>query len=287
VDNTRRLPPALVEHARAFLAEGRTPVVPKGAATVILLRDPGEYGDQDREGRSPEVYLLRRHLGMAFAGGMFAFPGGTVDPRDSDRAVAWAGPSPAAWAERLSCDEPTARALVCAAVRETFEESSVLLAGPDQKSVVDDTTGDDWEHDRAALVDRTLAFVDLLHRRGLVLRTDLLGVWAHWITPEFEPRRYDTRFFVAAMPAGQRTRDVSGEADHVAWMRPADALAGVDAGTMAMLPPTYVALQQIGALPTVAAVWDAAQQRVVRTVTPGVEIVGDEGLLTLPPWAVE
>ncbi len=53
-----------------------------------------------------------------------------------------------------------------------------------------------------------------------MLRTDLLGAWAHWITPAFEPRRYDTRFFVAALPAGQQTRDVSGESDAVAWMRP-------------------------------------------------------------------
>ena len=292
-DNTRRLPPALVEHARAFVSEGRTPVTPKGAATVILLRDGG-YDDHaaDRPPSAPgadaavEVYLLRRHLGMAFAGGMFAFPGGTVDPRDSDRAVAWAGPSVAEWAARLSCDEPTARALVCAAVRETFEESGVLLAGAGVGPVVGDTTGDDWEQDRAALVDRSLSFVDFLDRRGLVLRSDLLAVWAHWITPEFEPRRYDTRFFVAGIPTGQRTRDVSGEADHVAWMRPADALAGVDSGEMAMLPPTYVAVRQISGFESVAAVLEAAAGRVIRAVTPGVEFVGDEGLLTLPPWAV-
>ena len=95
--------------------------MPKGAATVVLLRD--------QAGGPPEVYLLRRHLGMAFAAGMYAFPGGTVDVRDSDREVAWAGPTPAEWGRRLSCDEATARALVCAAVRETFEESGVLLAG--------------------------------------------------------------------------------------------------------------------------------------------------------------
>ena len=75
----------------SFLVGDRTPVTPKGASTVVLLRDTAD---------GPEVYLLRRHLGMAFAAGMFAFPGGTVDPRDSDAAVAWAGPSAADWAER-------------------------------------------------------------------------------------------------------------------------------------------------------------------------------------------
>jgi 8-oxo-dGTP pyrophosphatase MutT (NUDIX family) len=273
------LPPALVEHARAFLSEGRAPVVPRNAATVVLLRG-------DASGRGVEVYLLRRHLGMAFAGGMFAFPGGTVDPRDSDRTVAWAGPSPAEWAERLSCDETTASALVCAAVRETFEESGVLLAGSDPDSVVSDTTGDDWERDRSALVDRRLPLTEFLDRRRLVLRTDLLAVWAHWITPEFEPRRYDTRFFVAAMPVGQRTRDVSGEADQVAWMSPAEAMAGVDSGAMAMLPPTYVALQQIAGFASVEGVLAGAGSRRIRPVTPGVEIIGDEGMLSLPPWAL-
>jgi 8-oxo-dGTP pyrophosphatase MutT (NUDIX family) len=278
VDRTRRLPPALVEHAREFLAGGHTPVVPKGAATVVLLREtPSGHGDQ------LQVYLLRRHLGMAFAAGMYAFPGGTVDPRDSDRAIAWAGPSPAEWATRLACDVADARALVCAAVRETFEESGVLLAGATSDSVVEDTTAEDWERDRAALVDRSLAFADFLAARSLVLRTDLLAAWAHWITPEFEPRRYDTRFFVAALPTGQRTRDVSGEADTVDWMTPADALAGVDAGAMLMLPPTYITLRDMGGFTSVDDVMAAAVARRIVTVVPGVEIDGEEGLLTLPP----
>ena len=281
MDSTRRLPPALVEHARAFLRGDRLPVTPKGAATVVLLRQ-GAGGYDDRL----EVYLLRRHSRMAFAAGMYAFPGGTVDPRDSDRAVAWAGPSPAEWADRLDCDELGARALVCAAVRETFEESGVLLTGATADSIVEDTTGDEWERDRAALVERSLSFADLLGTRGLVLRTDLLATWAHWITPEFEPRRYDTRFFVAALPRGQRTRDVSGEADTVAWMTAADALAGVDSGVMGMLPPTYITLREIATFATVEAVWAAAARRRIVTVVPGVEIDGEEGLLTLPPGVV-
>ena len=273
-DATRRLPPELVEHARSFLVGDRTPVSPKGASTVVLLRDAAG---------GPEVYLLRRHLGMAFAAGMFAFPGGTVDPRDSDAAVAWTGPSAQDWAGVLRCDEREGRALVCAAMRETFEESGVLLAGESPDSIVADTTGDDWETDRAALVDRSLGFADFLDRRGLVLRTDLLRAWAHWITPEFEPRRYDTRFFLGVMPAGQRTRDVSGEADKVAWMHPQAACDGVDTGSMAMLPPTYVTVKEMAAFRTAAETMDAAAGRSITTVTPGVELVGDEGYLTVDP----
>ena len=162
----------------------------------------------------------------------------------------------------------------------------MLLTGATADSIVEDTTGDEWERDRAALVERSLSFADLLGTRGLVLRTDLLATWAHWITPEFEPRRYDTRFFVAALPRGQRTRDVSGEADTVAWMTAADALAGVDSGVMGMLPPTYITLREIATFATVEAVWAAAARRRIVTVVPGVEIDGEEGLLTLPPGVV-
>src|SRR5690606_16997026 len=209
------------ERARDVLA-GRAPVVPaRDAATVVLLRDD-----------PLETFLLRRKQTLAFTTGAYGFPGGAVDPRDADHAIAWAGPSPAEWAEVLRTDERTARGLVCAAVRETFEESGVLLAGPDTGSVVADTSGDDWEADRRALVDRTLSFAEFLERRRLVLRSDLLKAWAHWITPEVEPRRYDTRFFVAALPAGQRTRDVGGESDGVVWMEPKTALARAAAGEM-------------------------------------------------------
>ena len=113
------LPEALVAQARSYAAGDATPAEPRDAATVVLLR-PGASGS--------EVYLLRRQTSMAFAGGMCVFPGGGVDPRDFDDELVdrglWAGPSPAEWASRLGCDEPQARALVCAAVRETFEESS-------------------------------------------------------------------------------------------------------------------------------------------------------------------
>ncbi len=149
---------------------------------------------------------------------MCVFPGGGVDPRDFDTTVAWAGPRPPSGRRGSAVDEETARALVCAAVRETFEESGVLLAGDRRVEVVADTTGDDWEADRVALESRELALTDFLNRRGLVLRTDLLGVWDAWLTPVFEPKRYRTWFFVALLPEGQVTRDVSTESSSVTWL---------------------------------------------------------------------
>lgn len=259
------MPADLVEHVAQFLSGELTPAAARGASTVMLLRAAASAGV------GVEVYLIRRHSAMPFAAGMYAYPGGRVDPRDADAAVGWAGPSAAEWAGTLRCDEAEARALVCAAVRETFEETGILLAGPDPSSIVADTTGDDWEQQRQALVDRSLSFSEFLDLRGLVLRTDLLHAWAHWITPEFEPRRYDTRFFVAALPEGQRARDVSGEADRVAWIRPADAVAGADDGSMEMFPPTYVMLTDLTAFDAVPEVLAAAPDRAIRTVLPGVE----------------
>ncbi|MEV0001186.1 NUDIX hydrolase [Micromonospora sp. NPDC050980] len=251
-------PAALVEHARRFHAEGGVPAVPRVAATVLLLRPAGD---------DFEVYLIRRVAAMTF-GGMYAFPGGGVDRSDSETHLGWAGPEPAAWGERFRLDPADAQAVVCAAAREVFEEAGVLLAGPDADTVVGDVSGDDWEAARQDLVGRRTGFADLLAGRGLTLRSDLLLPWTRWITPEFEPRRFDTYFFVALLPAGQRTRDVSGEADHTLWLRPADALARAEAGELTMLPPTMVTLAEIAAAGDLAGVARAAAER-----DPGTPIV--------------
>jgi 8-oxo-dGTP pyrophosphatase MutT (NUDIX family) len=256
------LPAHLVEHAREFAEGRRTPAEPRDAATVVLMR-PGADG--------PELYLLRRHTSMAFAGGMCVFPGGGVDPRDFDTEVAWSGPSPSAWAGHLQTSEERARALVCAAVRETFEESGVLLAGSSATEVVADTTGDDWEADRRALEAKDLSFTSFLDRRGLVLRSDLLGAWAAWCTPEFEPRRFRTWFFVAALPSGQRTRDVSRESSSVLWSSALGACDAVDAEEIGMMPPTYVTCLEIAQYADPAAVLAASPARDMTMFTPTVD----------------
>ncbi len=268
------LPPQLLDAARAYAEGRRQPAEPRNAATVVLMR-PGDLG--------PEVYLLRRQTSMAFAAGMCVFPGGGVDRRDFDHPTAWAGPPPGDWASRLGTDEATARALVCAAVRETFEESGVLLAGESADSVVADTTGEDWETDRAALEGRDLAFTDFLDRRGLVLRTDLLGVWDGWVTPVFEPRRYRTWFFVADLPEGQRTRDVSTESDEVTWLPALEAVSQVDREVLFMLPPTYLTCLEIGQYAAPAAVLEAARHRTVEMYLPEVEEDDQGGTLSVPP----
>ncbi|MEV0979769.1 MULTISPECIES: NUDIX hydrolase [unclassified Streptomyces] len=272
--NGQWFPPDWPDRIRALADGTLTPVAPKRAATVMLLRDADG---------GPAVHMLRRRASMAFAGGAYAYPGGGVDPRDDDALVRWAGPTRAWWAKRLGVDdEPAAQAVVCAAVRETYEEAGVLLAGPTPESVVGDTTGDDWEADRAALVARDLSFAEFLDRRGLVLRSDLLGAWTRWITPAFEPRRYDTWFFVAALPAGQRTRNASTEADRTVWIRPADAAASYDKGELLMMPPTIATLRQLAPYASAAEALAAAPGRDMTPVLAQARLEDGEVVLTWP-----
>jgi 8-oxo-dGTP pyrophosphatase MutT (NUDIX family) len=269
----RRLPPPLAEQARRFVTGTTGEVVPRAAATVALLRD----------GRSGlEVYVIRRARSMAFAAGMYAFPGGAVDERDADAQPGWAGPPPSIWMRRLhTASEAEARAVVCAAIRETYEEAGVLFAAP-AANPSPDMTDPSWEADRLALMSRKLALVDFVGRRGLLLRTDSLALWAHWITPRFEARRYDARFFLAVLPPGQEARDVSGEAEGVAWLTPEDALSRLADGEISMLPPTAVTLHELSRYASSAEAMSAAHLRTIRPITPEAVVDGDDVRLVLP-----
>ncbi|MGH3661951.1 MAG: NUDIX hydrolase [Micromonosporaceae bacterium] len=277
----RALPDWLVAHAREFYDSGKQPVTPRRAATVVLLREvSGGF----------EAYTIKRAASMAFASGMHAFPGGSVDPRDATGEIQWVGPAASEWAQRLGLeDESAARLVVCAAVRETFEESGVLLAGLGSNSeggsggaaVFGDVSGPEWEADREALVDRRLGFAEFLTNRGLALRSDLLAGWSRWITPEFEPRRYDTCFFLAALPSSQRTRDVGGEADGVAWVKPADAIRQQQRGEIHMLPPTAATLTELAAHPTVAAALADSGKRRITPITPRVTFTEEGAHITV------
>jgi 8-oxo-dGTP pyrophosphatase MutT (NUDIX family) len=220
------------------------PAAPRDAATVMVLRSVGGAAGA---GAGVEVLMLRRVAAMKFAPGAYVFPGGSVDPADSDAEIGWHGPDPAEFGARLGAPPEMARALVCAAVRETFEESGVLLAGPPGGGAAAVPSGPDWEADREALTAGSLTLAGLLSRHGLVLRADLLVPWARWITPEGEPRRFDARFFAAAMPDGQVATGHAAESDHVAWLRPADAIAAARAGEISLFPPTAATLNSFAA----------------------------------------
>ena len=257
------IPESLREHVMD--AETREVPVPRDAATIALVRD-GDAGI--------EAYLMRRQSTMEFAAGMYVFPGGKV--QDSDQLVdAWVGPSPEEWGERFGCDADTARGLVVAAVRETFEESGILLAGPDADTIVADTSAPEMQEARLKLEEGQYGFAEFLNRCGLVLRADLIGGWSHWITPPFEPRRYDTRFFVAALPKGQVVGELPGEADRAEWMPVARALEAVEAGTAQMLPPTVHTCRQLSQF-TAADILSAAADREITPIEPRIVEVDGE-----------
>lgn len=274
--NGQWYPPEWPERIRALAAGALVPAEPRRAATVLLLRDAADGPD------GVEVHMLRRRTSMAFAAGAYAYPGGGVDPRDDDRQLRWAGPSRQEWAARLGVPEKDAQAVVCAAVRETFEEAGVLLAGDTPDTVVDDTTGADWVADRQALIARDVSFAEFLQRRGLVLRSDLLGAWARWITPEFEPRRYDTWFFVAALPEGQRTSDDSSEADRTVWIRPQEALAAYDRAELSMMPPTVATLRTLVTYARVDSALAGSTGHDLTPVLARARMEGDELVLSWP-----
>ena len=256
----------------ADMAAGRTAVAaPRNAATVMLLRPCPPDG--------VEVLMLRRTAAMKFAPGAYVFPGGSVDEADFSAEIGWHGPSPADFGARLGCPAELAGALVCAAVRETFEESGVLLAGTPDGSTVE-LADPSWEADRMALTAGTLTLPGLLAKRGLAVRADLLVPWTRWITPEAEPRRFDTWFFAAALPAGQEATGHLAEADKTAWLRPADAISAARAGTISLLPPTAATLNEFTKCGDLASI--LGRRRSVAPVQPRVVVEDGEAWLLIP-----
>ena len=221
--------------------EAPDPLTPRPAATVMLIRD-------DRPGlaRGLEVFLMRRHSAMDFVAGVMVFPGGGVDDRDRNADIAWFGPEPSWWAERFGVEPDLAEALVCAAARETFEESGVLFAGPadDPDGIVGDASV--YRESRKALADNSLSFGEFLRRENLVLRADLLRPWANWVTPKEErTRSYDTYFFVGALPEGQRADGDNTETDKADWITPEEALEDFAQSRTFLLPPTWTQLDSL------------------------------------------
>ena len=213
------------------------PLVPRPAATVMLVRDTDE---------GIKIFLMRRHSAMDFVAGVMVFPGGGVDDRDRNADIAWHGPDRTWWADRFGTDEELAEALVCAAARETFEESGVLFAGAadDPDLLVDDASV--YREQRAALENKSLSFGEFLRDEKLVLRADLLRPWANWVTPKEErTRRYDTYFFVGALPEGQRADGHNTESEQASWTRPEDALEDFAEARSFLLPPTWTQLDSL------------------------------------------
>lgn len=214
----------------------------RDAATVMLVRDAVDGAG----GPGVEVCMLRRNLASEFVAGAYVFPGGSVDPEDrSASADEFCRGLTDAEASAIVGVESGGLAFWVAALRECFEEAGVLLAEPRDGSgrpglldTSDPETARRFDAHRLGINEGRTGLLDVCREEGLVLAADTVHYVSHWITPELAPRRYDTRFFVTAAPAGQVARHDDGETIASVWIRPDDALARSEAGEFELLPPT-------------------------------------------------
>lgn len=241
---------------------------PGTAATVILLRDrtKGPY----------ELFLMRRHGDQAFMGGAHVFPGGRLDESDADpELAAYLGGFNAAAARRLlqepDLPEATALGLFVAAIRETFEEAGVLLArdsSGEPVDLADPEAAGRFASYRTELHERRFSLTDLARREGILYAADLLTPYAHWITPETEPRRFDTRFFLARLPQRQAAVHDRMELTESCWMTTGSALADHEAGRIALMPPTLKTIEELHAFSRIEPLIASVRSRRIYPILP-------------------
>ncbi|MFD5867342.1 NUDIX hydrolase [Corynebacterium sp. NPDC060344] len=249
----------MVAEEKAQPPTPQTPPTPRLASTVLLVRD-SLHGI--------ELYVQERVSTMRFAANMTVFPGGGVDARDfpgdldgdghDSPRLNWSGHPPQWWADAFDVAPATARALVCAAVRETFEETGTLLATDASGGTIADSGR--FHAQRKAMESHELAFSDFLADNGLWLRSDLLRPWSNWVTPENFPTRYDTYFFLAAHPPGQTADGDTSEASSTGWFRPTALMEGWRDRKVGLMPPTWAQIKRLLGYATVSEVLAAADE---------------------------
>src|SRR5471032_281374 len=233
-------------------------VAPRPASTILLLRDSkittGEI----------EVFMMVRHYEIDFNSGALVFPGGSVDKGDQEII---ARPELYSGGEGL---DASALSFRIAAIRETFEESGILLArARESKTLVDARRAGEIEAvSRAALCEGKISFLRVLTDNGLLLALDELVPYAHWITPEGMPKRFDTWFFLAAAPPEQAGAHDGKESTDSIWVSPREALAGGESGRFKLPFPTTRNLIRLGQHRSVKAALDDARGKAVVTVMP-------------------
>jgi 8-oxo-dGTP pyrophosphatase MutT (NUDIX family) len=251
-------------------AAGAVAIDARPASTVLLLRDgPTE---------AIEVFMMVRHHQIEFQSGALVFPGGSVDPGDQD---VFGNPELYAGGEGR---DVTALSFRIAAVRETFEESGILLArrrGSEQLLTAAPAAELADRH-RTARCEGSASFTQFLADNQLELALDLLVPYAHWITPVNMPKRFDTWFFLAAAPPEQVGRHDGKESIDSIWLSPRQALEGAANGRFTLPFPTTRTLIKLGKQQSVAAALDQAQNAPVVTVMPEMTQTGDKRQLRIP-----
>ena len=231
-------------------------VAPRAASTILLLRDS--------PGREIEVFMMVRHYEIDFNSGALVFPGGSVDKGDQEIIA-----NPALYSGGEGLDA-AALSFRIAAIRETFEESGILLAhaGGSGDLVDAERAGEIEAGHRTALCDGKTTFLKVLADNGLRLALDELVPYAHWITPEGMPKRFDTWFFLAAAPPAQIGAHDGRESTDSIWLSPREALAGGESGRFKLPFPTTRNLVKLGKQPGVRAALDDSRGKSIVAVMP-------------------
>ncbi|MGD0473215.1 MAG: NUDIX hydrolase [Candidatus Velthaea sp.] len=227
---------------------------PQAAASVMIGRETSA---------GIEFFMLRRSSRSAFMPSVFVFPGGRVEAPDradaATRQLAGALPGPD-------------KAFVYAAARETFEECGLLFA----TRMIDERT---LEIARSRVLSGTHTFAEVLADLGACIDGSALRYFSRWITPPFETRRFDTRFFVARAPAGQAAQADAGETHDGLWITPVQALARNAGGTFALIYPTIKHLERVAEFVTLDALLDYAAHKPIHAVMP---TVAADRTITIP-----
>jgi 8-oxo-dGTP pyrophosphatase MutT (NUDIX family) len=235
-------------------------VTPRPASTILLLRDSA-----GTDGRGEiEVFMMVRHYEIDFNSGALVFPGGSVDKGDQEII---AKPEVYAGGEGL---DASALSFRIAAIRETFEESGILLARPRGSNALVDSkrAGDIEATNRVALCEGKITFLKVLADNGMLLALDELVPYAHWITPEGMPKRFDTWFFLAAAPPEQAGAHDGKESTDSIWVSPREALAGGESGRFKLPFPTTRNLIKLGKQSNVKAALDVSRGKPIVSVMP-------------------
>ena len=214
-ERTFAVPSAYAKAARAWMDRGLGlhGSAPRHGAATVFVRD-GENG----------VETLMLHRPGRQSMGTLSFPGGITETSD-DEPVAWQGPSPAEWAQKLQSEDiGLSRRRVVAAARKTFVEAGILFAGAPMHGVAEHVEGVDWMRSREQLATQEISFADLLAKRSMAFHSECLRPLSHWVTSDFVHQRVDLQFFAAAVPVGQRHCALATQRDR-AWLGWVDARA--------------------------------------------------------------
>jgi 8-oxo-dGTP pyrophosphatase MutT (NUDIX family) len=244
------------------------------AATVLVLRD-GAAG--------PEVFMVRRHEGTAFMAGAHVFPGGRVDDEDVGAVDSrWCAGLERARGQMRGLPAGVAAGYHVAAIRELFEEAGLLLARDREERFLSlSATAEQarFAQYRAAVHGGQLSLREVAEREGLRLALDALTLCAHWVTPPVDTRRFDTRFFLARMPAGQVAAHDDRETTAGCWLTAGGAIAAAERGEIVVPPPTWATLRELEPFASVdAAIAWAGGSRVLRREP---KLVHEDGLKML------